>query len=135
MGEEGKAVFRGEMVGFPSVEGRIRHRREIVYDPERGWEITDRISGRGAHRLNSYIHLHPELRLRRADEVYAVEDPTGRVVAQIVPFGAEGVEVIEGWYYPEFGVAQQNQGLRLNLHDVLPVSFGYRIDKVAGVVG
>lgn len=124
---DGGTIFEGELAGFPAVDGEIRHHRLVEYQSPNVWSVTDQVRGSGEHSVDSFIHLHPDFRLHCDDGIYVVEDDAGACYARIEPFGAAAVELIEGWHYPEFGMAQGNSVLRLHWHGSLPATFGYRI--------
>ena len=126
------ARFGGELEGFPGVAGRIRHRREVVYDSPSDWTIRDEVLGSGSHRVDSWIHLHPDLSAEKSGGSVLVTDQCDTVVASIEILGGAGVSVEPGLYFPHFGTKRDNQVVRLTETGALPVRLGYRIRKGGG---
>lgn len=123
------AKFVGELEGFPSVAGRIRHRREVVYEPPAVWRIQDRISGSGRHDVDSWVHLHPDLSAEITGGRVVVADRGGTLVAMIEPQPGVAVCVEAGQYFPCFGTKLSNQVIRFSVSGPLPITLGYAIRK------
>lgn len=123
------ARFVGELEGFPGVAGPICHRREVVYEAPSDWIIRDRVSGPGSHRVDSWIHLHPDLTAEVTGGSVVVSDPLGAVVAAIEPLDGAALSLEPGQYFPYFGTKLVNQVVRLTAIGALPLDLGYRIRK------
>jgi len=123
------ARFVGELEGFPSVAGRIRHRRAVVYEPPAVWRVEDRVSGSGRHDLDSWVHLHPDWSAEIKGGTVVVADRAGTVGALIEPQPGVAVCVETGQYFPCFGTKLSNQVVRLSARGPLPITFGYVIRK------
>lgn len=121
--------FVGELEGFPSVAGRIRHRREVVYEPPAVWRVQDRVSGSGSHDVDSWIHLHPDWSAEITGGMVVVADRAGTVVAMIAPQPGVAVCLEAGQYFPCFGTKLSNQVVRLSVRGPLPITLGYAIRK------
>lgn len=121
--------FVGELEGFPSVAGRIRHRREVVYEPLAVWRVQDRVSGSGSHNVDSWMHLHPDLSTEIIGGTVVVVDRAGRVIAVIEPETGVGVALETGQYFPCFGTKLPNQVVRFSMHGPLPMTLSYTIRK------
>ncbi|HZS06215.1 MAG TPA: alginate lyase family protein [Blastocatellia bacterium] len=88
----------------------------------------------------SFIHLHPDVRARKiSDDSLAVECRAGALTVVIEPFGAKRVRIIEGedepiqgWYFPEFGIAKPSQTICFEYLIKEEESFGYKISRPAG---
>ncbi|MBI3664751.1 MAG: alginate lyase family protein, partial [Acidobacteria bacterium] len=106
----------------------VDHRRSIVYLPGAGWLIADDVTGRGSHRLESFLHLHPEI---------AVTVEAGRVSLMplgwvVLPFGpATSFEIIPDTYSPAPGRAQPSETLVFQAGPGLPCRFGYFLAPLA----
>lgn len=126
----GRWSFNGS---FSRFDGRITHRRSIERDDDGKWTITD--SADAATRADSFIHLHPELEVTRVDERNtAVECRRGNMVYRIAAFGADRVDVIsgsgnpvQGWHFPDFGIAQESPAIRFSYQIEAGRRFGYTI--------
>ena len=111
------------------------HERRIQREADGQWVVTDVVRYSTAERAASFIHLHPQITARRVDsESLAIECQSGPLKVVIEPFAAESVEImtgtenpIQGWYFPNFGVAEPSVAIcfqyRLRANGI----FGYRI--------
>ncbi len=118
--------FAGAFSGYAALIGDdITHRRVVTIRPDlRAVTVEDEVSGTGEHRVESRIHLHPEvsiegnerdLRLQRGDAVCRLE-------VESAPIRRE-----EGWYCPQFGVREKNTVLVLGGLIPLPTRLTYVI--------
>jgi uncharacterized heparinase superfamily protein len=135
------AWFEGTHDGFARALPGLRHSRLVVHVPGAFWLIADRVWGReDEHRLESYLHLHPELKLGPPSElgpagsVIPVQSRDGDVLLQIAPFGfddhrlARGeTDPIQGWYAAEFGRRLPSSVLVLSRDGPLPHRCGYAL--------
>lgn len=121
--------FVGELEGFPLVAGRIRHRREVVYEPSAVWHVQDQVSGRGSHNVDSWVHLHPDWSAEIISGRVLVADQAGMIFAYIEPRPGVAVSIELGQYFPSFGRKLANRVVRLSVHGALPVTLGYSIRK------
>jgi uncharacterized heparinase superfamily protein len=124
---ECNARFAGSHDGFRRLPGRLIHRRIIDYDVASGWEIRDEIQGEGVHRMESFIHLHPELVASVDGSVARVANANGRCVATIVAANQVEIAVDTGWHFPEFGQRLANVVLKLSCAGSLPLQSAYHI--------
>ncbi|MCB1685060.1 MAG: alginate lyase family protein, partial [Pseudomonadales bacterium] len=130
--EDGGSSFEGEIAAFPTVKGRVRHRRRIDYRPASGFTITDQVSGSGRHKVDSWLHLHPDMDAGVDGQVVNITDGLGVPVATVHLEGDLVPRLEKGWHFPEFGVRQENIVIRLTLTGDLPATLAYRIEKAAG---
>jgi hypothetical protein len=85
----------------------------------------------------SFIHLHPEVSARQTSRLsLSVECKRGDLTVLIEPFGVESCEIvagvkspIQGWYFPDFGVAQPSATIRFGYRVRDGVAFGYKITR------
>jgi hypothetical protein len=96
----------------------IRHERLFAWDSG-GWcRVQDKISGKGALSVETFLHFHPECRVEAMEErpCSGVYRPfrlrTGTQILQLLIFGANlvthhrgKVPLGPGWYFPRFGQA------------------------------
>jgi Heparinase II/III-like protein/Heparinase II/III N-terminus len=59
--ENGLVVLGGHHDGYRKLASPVMHERRVVWWPEVGVVIVDRLSGRGRHRVRSPLHLAPEI--------------------------------------------------------------------------
>ncbi|MDF1553826.1 MAG: alginate lyase family protein [Deferrisomatales bacterium] len=106
----------------------VTHEREITWGSESGWTVHDRLTGKGRHRAESFVHLHPEFRAQLAgNEVAVVDGATGETIAKIGVESPASVVVERGWYCPEFGMKIENDVLVVTAEGDLPLELGYTI--------
>ncbi len=130
------AMFVGRHSGFATQISRTPHRRIIVSLREGIWLVLDQVFGQGRRRVESYIHLHPQVcsgisgehvELSRPGErirIYPMENP----VAPVSISSVKGTtNPIQGWYAPEFGRREPNEVLCLSFEAPLPAQSGYLI--------
>jgi uncharacterized heparinase superfamily protein len=127
-------TYRFEASCMPFWSGSVRHHRRI----ERaggGWIITDRIEGGAGDRIDSFIHIHPELTVSQDGSIYMLSDQ--ELYARITVFGIDRVRVLrgesdpaQGWYCPEFGVSLPAATLQLTVDHNQGQEFGYRIAAI-----
>jgi len=129
-------VFRGGHDGYTRLRDNVLHQRSVFFVENTFWIVFDEILGSGNYEVESYIHLHPQVRteiVRKTPEKVTI---TGTHVAgqclQITPFGASSVRIyrgqeepLQGWYSPEFGLRRQNYVVSLGIAGELPLQFGY----------
>lgn len=133
LAEGGGIEFRGSYSGFPQITGEIAHQRKVRCDfGDDGdvFVIQDRIQGEGVHRLDSYLHFHPDIELK--DEgggrwcLYREQDAIGYFVVDHSDDDIN-IRVGHGWYCPEFGLKYKNLVLVMSVEAGLPVELGYKI--------
>jgi hypothetical protein len=108
--------------------GRPIHRRIIEALPGKRWSVRDLIEGRGSHLVESFIHIHPELRLVANSHGWLVHDAQG-AIARISITGATA-EQQSAIYCPQFGIRQTSQSLVLRVSADLPIELGFVIERV-----
>lgn len=128
-GAGGELVFSGAHDGYRRLPGRPEHRREIRMAPGR-WEVRDRLSGAGQHRVESFLHLHPAVGLSQLTErEFRLEAPGG--VALRLAFGPAGtLQPGTGYYCPRFGERLASGALVLEHTGALPVELSYVFERL-----
>ena len=119
--DPGAVVFTGAHDGYRWL-GVVHHRHVVALGD--AWLIVDELVGRGRHRFESFVHLHPAFTVERvcSDEwLVRNGDPGFRVV----PLGDLSSEVAAAWYCPDWGQALPASVLRFRGEGVLPLAFGY----------
>lgn len=119
----------------PFYDSGLTHERNIRREADGNWVISDVTLGRSVKRAESFIHLHPNVSAKKAGDL-AVECRLKSLTVLIEPFAAEEADVfvgakspIQGWYFPDFGVAQPSSTIRFGYPVKLGEAFGYRIRR------
>lgn len=126
--------FRGSYQ--PCYDKGMIHERRISRTVAGEWIITDRLASGAAKRAESFIHLHPEVRARKVGKL-TIECTLGKLTVMIEPIAAESVSLatgedspIQGWYFPEFGLAKPSPTICLEYAVKAGETFGYRIRRI-----
>ncbi len=120
-----RSVFEGTFDGYAERIGdSISHRRRMTIDTAASEiRVHDTVSGMGRHRVESWIHLHPDLTDVRDREAVRLER-NGTFVCTIASEGTP-LEKEQGWYCPEFGKKIEAPVLVLRREASLPVQLSY----------
>ena len=123
---EGGAVFQGTYDGYQDRVGDdLSHHRRVEIDArERCVRVRDEIVGRGRHRVESRIHLHPDVQVRWDGQVVYGTRGENRCRVEI---GAGELRQERGWYCPRFGVRHRVCVLVVGAEGELPLQCDYRI--------
>jgi uncharacterized heparinase superfamily protein len=113
-------VFAGAHDGYARL-GVIHHRHIVATDT--AWVVVDELRGRGRHRFESYLHLHPDLRLEAGEQAWRVVGERGDL--RVRPIGAVTCQEAQGWYCPDWGRATRAPALVFRGEAEAPVTFGY----------
>ncbi|MEZ5565056.1 MAG: heparinase II/III-family protein [Gammaproteobacteria bacterium] len=132
----GQLRFEGEHDGYRRLAGRPVHRRtvdvEISDKSGTSWTILDRISafGSGPHQVESFIHLHPEVLLEQmAEREFRLCAPSDVMVTlRVMPAGS--IEIVTGYYCPEFGKRLESRTLVIRYVGSVPVELGYSLHRL-----
>lgn len=135
----------------PFHDQQLMHERRIRREANGDWLIEDVIHSpyEGEHNAWSFIHLHPAVAVHECAGSSTIVCRQGSRVVLIEPFGdapvqprallepsaraseyfpdLNGQRVQQGWYFPDFGVAQPATTLRLYYLVSPGQPFGYRI--------
>jgi uncharacterized heparinase superfamily protein len=114
------ALFAGAHDGYRRL-GVIHHRHIVAAD--RAWLVVDELRGRGRHRFESFLHLHPDLRLEGQDGTWRAVGEPGDF--RVRPFGDVTCETGRGWYCPAWGTALPAPVLAMRGEAEAPSTFGY----------
>ncbi len=131
------SIFVGRHGGFATQKSPTPHRRIIAGLNEGIWLVFDQVFGHGSHRIDSYVHFHPQAWCRiSGDRVEFGRDETRACIYPMKNTKAPPVEIslvkgstnpIQGWYAPEFGKREPNHVLNLSAETNLPSQSGYLI--------
>ncbi|MHB8257931.1 MAG: heparinase II/III family protein [Acidiferrobacterales bacterium] len=129
---QNSAQFDGAHDGYRRLRGDVIHRRTIRFHVENGWEIKDSLHGSGEHLLDNFIHLHPEISVRRERNKFFLTASDNALVAAIEVGDDEAVSLEKGWYFPEFGVRLNQVVIKITKSGLLPFQTRYKIRKMPG---
>jgi uncharacterized heparinase superfamily protein len=128
---DGSALFTGAHDGYARLAGNPIHKRSISYDGNENWMIEDRLEGRGQHRMESYLHVHPDYHVVPTGPTFGIIEASGNTMAIVEPLGLCQVRVEQGWYFPEFGLKYENHVIVFFCSGEIPLGLSYRIQKVS----
>jgi uncharacterized heparinase superfamily protein len=114
--------FAGAHDGYDRL-GVIHHRHVIATD--QAWIVVDELRGRGRHRFASHLHLHPKLRLEAAGASWRAVGGAQNLLVR--PLGPVTCEPSEGWYCPDWGIANRGPVLIFHGEGEAPSLFGYAV--------
>lgn len=118
--------FLGTFSGYAQLIGDgIEHRRRITVDrQQRVITVKDQVEGLGTHRIESRIHLHPEVVVSQQGSEVCLQHK-GAACRLAIDQGPLKWE--EGWYCPRFGVREKQKVAVLGGDSPLPVELSYQI--------
>jgi uncharacterized heparinase superfamily protein len=120
-------LFEGAHDGYRRLSGKPIHRRRMSYDGQGSWMIRDLLEGSGTHRMESFVHFHPDCSLVPSGEgVFRIERD-GELIAVIEALNTCRMEIQQGCYFPEFGLSQKNPVLAFSCYGEVPLQLSYRI--------
>ena len=128
---DGSVLFTGVHDGYRRLPGSPMHKRTILFNGAENWTIEDLLEGRGHHRMESYVHIHPDFQVVQDQASFCIADDEGRSIALVESHRASEVRIEKGWYFPEFGLKRENTVLVFTCSGSLPLSLRYRIHKVS----
>jgi hypothetical protein len=123
--------FHGAHDGYRRLSGRLRHERRVRMSLAGRWCVEDQVSGGGEHRVQSFIHVHPDFDVRPSGDCEFHLINGGQAVATISITTRCKIAQLSGWYCPEFGLRRQNVVLCLETRGSLPLKLGYEIRKLS----
>jgi uncharacterized heparinase superfamily protein len=122
-------LFQGGHDGYERLPGIVLHHREIRFGKDGRLDVSDRVSGLGRHKIESYLHIHPDFEVKRRGtrEVQLSRDGVPVAMVTLGPTGELYLE--EGLYCSEFGICRDSAQLRVITTSDLPVTITYSIEK------
>jgi uncharacterized heparinase superfamily protein len=123
-------LFEGAHDGYRRLTGKPIHRRHISYDGQGSWVVTDGLEGMGNHRMESFVHIHPDFTIMESGESSFKIDRCGEVIATIEALNTCRIAIEPGCYFPEFGLSQKNSVIAFSCSGEVPLQLSYRIQKV-----
>ena len=110
---------------FKALPGNPIHKRELSYQSEQ-IIVNDMIEGDGMHLAESFIHLHPDVKIINVTE-NLLKCMLAKSVFSIKAVKGLTFDIEKGWFSSEFGLKTENVVLVLRKRAMTPFSFGYTI--------
>ena len=126
---DGSVLFEGAHDGYRRLVGGPIHRRRISYEKQGNWIVTDDLEGTGIHQMESFAHIHPDFTITQLSVSSFGIECEGKTIATIEAPNTCQVEIVQGCYFPEFGLSQKNLVLAFSCSGELPLQLSYRIQK------
>lgn len=121
--EDGDSLIcEGAHDGYCRLPGKPIHSRRIVWKSNR-IEIIDTVDGRGIHKIELRLHVHPDIGITHADRDVLL-DGSLRVSSLSGDIGLE-----DGWYCPRFGQQHACAVIVVRQNVTLPWSGGFTLIK------
>jgi uncharacterized heparinase superfamily protein len=119
-----KVLFEGKFDGYSKLLGdNLIHQRSIKIENNlQEITIEDGITGSGKHLVESFIHLHPDIKINKVDDYLVLSRENAALKLLIINCN---YSIEYGWYCPEFGKQIQNQVIRI-FSNQLPGSIIYK---------
>jgi len=128
-GRDGDFYFlRGKHAAYRRLG--VVHSRTILLLPPETWIVADLLVGEGSHRVESFLHFHPRVRVRPAAETpeaasgldlrcwsVAFNDQTYRLAI----FGSAELAFSAAWYSEDFGNRRPSTALRWTWQGAMPM--------------
>ena len=123
-------LFQGGHDGYGRLPGNVLHHREIRFGKDGRLEVSDRVSGQGRHKIESYLHIHPDFEVKRAAADLLLCDRQGNAFAAIRLQNTYDVDVEAARFCPRFGLCIENAVVVLRITAELPTELCYAIEKL-----
>lgn len=134
----------GELNGYQFVRGThkgyqflgVTHSRTIIRRPDNSWVFVDTLRGSGSHKIESFIHFHPTVRLSPYAGLQSSSTAKVRPRWQIEVDGTRYLLLVsndgtitcgEAWYSPGFAVRLNQPVLHWTWEGTLPKTLVYAI--------
>jgi uncharacterized heparinase superfamily protein len=120
-----EACFVGAHDGYLRLPKGVIHRRTVRY-VSGVWSFEDRLEGRGRHRVQSRVHLHPDLVARTTADAVALYGRDGRLRATLSS-PSTALEIETAPVYQSFGTSQDSNVITMSSEVDLPATLSYAI--------
>jgi uncharacterized heparinase superfamily protein len=108
-------------------KGSVSHQRRFVYRRDTLF-IYDSLHGEGTHLIESYVHLHPDLRASIDGSIIEIKRDN-ETVAMMKVLTDIDIKIIKGQYFPEFGKEMANDVIQMSCVCNVPFDISYSIRK------
>jgi uncharacterized heparinase superfamily protein len=95
-------LFEGAHDGYRRLNGSPVHHRCIRWS-ENSYFIKDLVEGSGIHDIETRFHIHPSISVK-VNKNQCIMCDGANILAQISSLKENHIDIIKGWYCPEFGV-------------------------------
>lgn len=126
----GASHFSGSHNGYKRLKYPAVHHRDVTFNGHRVWTIKDSIVGKGMHRIESFIHMHPNIAIEELEVQKLALTLNGEEIAILMLLDDVSYDVCNAVYHPEFGIEQANKVVRLFYDGELPVSLSYSLSFI-----
>ena len=128
-------IFDGAYQGFHRVGRNTLHARRVTIelDDDEGIElvqVTEQVKGIGVHGVESFIHIHPDVKLSDNGEGLVALSWGGSLQAEIIIESGVDYFFEQAFYCPEFGLKQANSRIVLEKTQEFPCELSYMIRKI-----
>lgn len=131
---EGSQFVRGAHSGYKHLD--VVHSRTIIRLPSNSWVFVDTLSGKGSHKIESFIHFHPAIQILPYPGAQA-SSPEMLVPRWVLEFngtrylflvlGNGTVTCTEAWYSPGFAVRLPQSVIHWTWKGMLPETLIYAV--------
>lgn len=128
--DNGGLHFTGSHDGYKRLSSAVVHQRDVLFDGKRSWTIKDSITGQGEHRVESFVHLHPNIVVEELEAQKLGLMLNGKQIGVMSLLDNVSYDVSNAVYHPEFGVEHANKVVRLFYQGKLPVSLDYSLSFI-----
>jgi len=122
-------IFSGSYVPYWAIGSDIVHYREIVYNCTDRWSFKDIIKGSGEHKVESYIHLHPDIEVHEGEAGYSLVK-NEKLIAELCINRELNHSLSKNYFFPEFGKKKESYMIAISVHTHLPATIEYVIKSV-----
>ncbi|MCU1226146.1 MAG: hypothetical protein JWQ42_4239 [Edaphobacter sp.] len=130
----GSQFVQGAHYGYKHLG--VVHSRAIVHLATNAWVIVDQISGRGRHKVESFLHFHPDVDVRPIIEPNVAHtdvvvprwsiDVKGKLYT-LMTMGAVTARHVDAWYSPGFAIRLPQSVIHWLWEGELPATMLYAI--------
>jgi len=122
-------VFTGAHDGYRRLPGGPVHERQLRFHRDGMLEVEDRVRGKEQHRLESFLHIHPDFDVVPEDNGFVLRPKGGGPAARLQVESDCRAALESGQFCPIFGLALENPVIVLRHQGSLPAILRYRIEK------
>lgn len=131
---EGCQFVRGRHTGYKHLS--VVHSRAIIRLPGNSWLFVDTLSGKGSHKIESFIHFHPSVQLLpyAGPHTSSSEMMVPRWVLEFsgvrylfLALGNGTMTRTEAWYSPGFAIRLSQSVIHWTWEEMLPETVVYAI--------
>jgi len=130
---EGLLEFQGAHDGYRHLPGRPVHQRRVVMDPAGAWTVFDLISGAGkaSHRAETFVHLNSAFEVQQEGPGrFVLRSRASGLTLRLTVTCGSPARVEQGYYFPEFGLRENNYKVVIERQGPLPLGMSYRIERL-----